>query len=322
MQTLRVTTANPDDTQYPNGHVGHLFRVILETDLLNEDGSARGATSEAVTITPSDEFSVVLDYIPPLAGDIATFTSHLNNTDGIDLNKLTYTWEANMGDGWVVIPGSANSPTWSTPTNAVEESASSNAGDNAEPVVMTYIRVRVTTSEGKTATSNTQPLTVRVGESDGAQKTEEINSALNEPAAASTKKTDGDSDKSNGKSKKKRKITEVSAPVVEETRGSMAEYLDDSRTPTDPSVSGDFTEIVINKDVSDKIAEQQEAAKEQKESKTPGAKWTELNTITPKQEDVQRIFADNPFAPLAVPMGLGIIVAGGLEKLLAFRRQL
>ena len=34
------------------------------------------------------------------------------------------------------------------------------------------------------------------------------------------------------------------------------------------------------------------------------------------------MLADNPFAPFAIPLGLGVTFAGGLEKLLAFRRQL
>ena len=69
-------------------------------------------------------------------------------------------------------------------------------------------------------------------------------------------------------------------------------------------------------------ATENKAAKEKSESTTPGARWTELKTLNPSDDDVQRIFADNPFAPFAVPLGLGVIFAGGLEKFLVFRRQL
>ena len=324
VQTLRVATTDP-----PQGHIGHMFRVILETDLTNEDGSARGATSEAVTIAASDAFSIVLDYIPPIAGQNANFTSHLYNTNGIDLSKLTYVWEANAGDGWFVIPGSGNSPSWSTPTNAVDESAERSDSEDSG-AIMTYIRVRVTTSEGKSATSNVQPLTVRVGEDSGRSKTDDINDALNQDAkdgddsskdGDSTNDDNKDNNKKKDKSEKKRTIKEIDSIVVEETPSSMADYLDGNET-IDPTVSGDSPEVVINQDVTQKINEQNNAAKEKAESNTPGARWTELKTLNPSDDDVQRIFADNPFAPFAVPLGLGVIFAGGLEKFLVFRRQL
>ena len=320
VQTLRVSTTNP-----PEGHVGHLFRVILETDLKNEDGSARGATSDPVTITASDEFSIVLDYIPPIAGQNANFTSHLYNTSGIDLSKLTYVWEANSGDGWFVVPGSGNSPTWSTPTNAVDESAES-SDDADATAIMTYIRVRVTTSEGKTATSNVQPLTVRVGEDSGEKKADDINDALNQDTDGDDDSADdGDTTDSNDTQdkpkKKKKKITEIPSVTVEDTPSTMADYLDGNQT-IDPTVAGDTPEVVINQDVTAKINEQNNAAKEKSDSTKPGARWRELNTLNPSDEDVQRIFADNPFAPFAIPLGLGVVFAGGLEKLLAFRRQL
>ena len=79
---------------------------------------------------------------------------------------------------------------------------------------------------------------------------------------------------------------------------------------------------MINKDVSEQIKEQQETSQELDQASTPGARWTELTTLSPSDDDVQRIFADNPLAPFALPTGLGLVFAGGLEKLLTFRRQL
>ena len=224
VQTLRVMTTDP-----PDGHIGHMYRVILETDLKNPDGSARGATSEAVTIKASDEFSVVLDYIPPIAGGVANFTSHLYNTNGIDTSKLTYTWEANTGNGWEVIPGAPNAPSWSTPTTPIDSSANS-SGEGGGAAVMTYIRVRVTSSEGKTAISNEQPLTVRVGEDSGAPKAQEIGNVLN---------NNSNDDQSKQKSKKKRKVKEVESVVMEDTPTQrMSDYIEgaDGNETVDPTV--------------------------------------------------------------------------------------
>ena len=184
---------------------------------------------------------------------------------------------------------------------------------------MTYIRVRVITSEGNTAESNVQPLTVRVGEDSGtSQKADEISNVINMDAPSDSESDSGDAEKTK---KPKKKVQEIDSIAVEETRSTMSDYLDGAAT-IDPTTSGDFSEVVINKEVSEKIAEQQEAIKEAKESKTPGARWTEISALNPKDDELQRIFADNPFAPFAIPLSLGVVFAGGLEKLLSFRRQL
>ena len=217
----------------------------------------------------------------------------------------------NTTGNWDPIPGAANAPSWSTKTNPIDPNASSNP--DAEPVNMTYIRVRATTASGKTAVSNAEPLTVRVGDGSEAPKTDEINNAIQEKTPSKKKNTPT--------------ITEIPSIEFEDDWEDEEEIEDDDEgddeeTTTNPATTGKSPEIVVNNKVSNKIKEQNKKAKEKKDSDTPGARWTEISAMNPTQDDLQRIFANNPFAPFAIPTGLGLIFAGGLEKLISFRRQL
>ena len=73
--------------------------------------------------------------------------------------------------------------------------------------------------------------------------------------------------------------------------------------------------------VNETVAEQQAAVEDYIEATVPGARWTSLNSAQATGDDVRNILADNPFAPFVFPVGLGIVVAGGVEKLIAFRRE-
>ena len=80
--------------------------------------------------------------------------------------------------------------------------------------------------------------------------------------------------------------------------------------------------LLINPEITALVQEQEAAIDKAVTNSRPGARWTQLSTVEPTNDDVRRILADNPFAPFAIPLGLGIAVAGGLEKLLAFRREI
>ena len=81
-------------------------------------------------------------------------------------------------------------------------------------------------------------------------------------------------------------------------------------------------ELLINPEITALVQEQEAAIDKAVTNSRPGARWTQLSTVEPTNDDVRRILAANPFAPFAIPLGLGIAVAGGLEKLLAFRREI
>ena len=77
----------------------------------------------------------------------------------------------------------------------------------------------------------------------------------------------------------------------------------------------------MNPEVTALVQDQQAAIDKAVTESRPGARWTQLNTVEPTSEDIDNILADNPLAPFALPMGLGLIAAGSVEKVLAFRRQ-
>lgn len=319
IQTLRVMT---DDE-----HIGNQFRVIIDTDLKNEEtGELRSKTSKPVTIVVGS--GLVLDYVPPLAGEIAEFVSHfeLSDEDHIDTSNPQYIWEQSSDGGqtWQALPGQAGS-TLRIPTNPIDESASS---EDSEPVTLIYIRVRAVVPNHDPLESNWCPLTVRTGDTsggggkpdNGSSKANTIGKALNEdPDGENT----NPNNKGSNKNKKKKKVREIPSPTVEHSSSTIADYLDDYDDDGEDDEETDITDagVVIDDTVTKKIKAQEKAAKQEKEQSQPGARWTEITPNSPSEE-VQNILADNPFAPYALPFGLGIALAGGLEKLIAFRRQL
>ena len=108
-------------------------------------------------------------------------------------------------------------------------------------------------------------------------------------------------------------------------------YFDDEEETTEqkpvqedkekPKESTDVTDVVVDKRVSEIIMEQNNKDSQNKAA-TPGARWTEISAVNASQDDIRRVLAGNPFAPLAAPFALGITAAGLVEKLVAFRRQI
>ncbi len=79
--------------------------------------------------------------------------------------------------------------------------------------------------------------------------------------------------------------------------------------------------VEINKEITDKIKEQEAAKVEAYESTVPGARWKSLSMSSGEDGDQENVLSDNPFAPFAIPTGLGFTLAGVVERIVAFRRQ-
>ena len=126
------------------------------------------------------------------------------------------------------------------------------------------------------------------------------------------------------KKPKEPKVTEDPKIRVEDPQ----DYIPPAETTTVPKDDGtknqqiDPSQLYVNEAVDQIVNEQQEAVNEYVESTVPGARWTSLSSAQATGDDVRNILAGNPFAPLVIPTGLGITVAGGLEKFLFFRRQI
>ncbi len=349
LQTLRVLTDEE--------HVGRWYRVKLTTDMTNpETGEPVEVVSPAVELTAADDtfFSVTLAYDPPLAGDTAIFQAAVEAAVDkapitIDPSKIEYFWELSEDGGasWTVIDF-ASGQTFAVKTQAMEETSPSkeqggsdgdggegdnSGGDasNSEPVVLKYIRVRAVTTDTRipedkrVAISQAQPFTVRVGgageDPDGSDKSGEQSEIPTEGRAEQLPVDD-------------RTVTPISNIVVDNTprpatnpstTGSTAETPQNPQPQQTPATSQPqntpIDELVINPEISAMIIDQQTQIDRAATSSKPGARWTQLSTVEPTNEDIRNILADNPFAPFAIPLGLAFAVAGGLEKFLAFRRQ-
>lgn len=336
-QTLYVVT---DDTT-----IGTYYRVILETDMVDpETGEYRTATSDSVEIKEAneDDFYVQLAYTPPPAGQMAIFQASVNLA-GRTVSEYVWEYSQDGGSTWNVIPGEKSS-SFSVRTEPVSDDPDVEDED-AEPAVLTYIRVRVIATSGEVAVSNAQPLTVEVGgggdDPDGDDKPPATPTDPSEDTTAPTLPT-----------KPEREIPETlpdpEEPIVPERETDPEPLLDDFDDPVEwipddvtrlredeegspvptigPMTQGRAVEIspedlVVNPEISAMVQDQQAAIDEAVTASRPGARWTELNTVEPTKEDIDNILADNPLAPFALPMGLGLIAAGGVEKVLAFRRQ-
>ena len=116
---------------------------------------------------------------------------------------------------------------------------------------------------------------------------------------------------------------------VESSQGTPQPTTTTAPEPTstpNPTSTSQATELkpdqlIINPEVTSLVQDQQAAIEQAVTAARPGARWTQLSTVEPTNEDISNILADNPFAPFALPMGLGLIAAGSVEKVLAFRRQ-
>ena len=337
VQTLRVRT--------DEDHIGNLYRVTLNTSMKNKEGEDRWARSEPVEIVVGKGISLALYYVPPLAGDWANFTSQLRKIDPSSPNGYTelvaekYIWESSIDGGvtWTTTGlESENDRTLKVKTNPVTPSADEGDSDgSSDSITLTYIRVRAF-YEGTMYTSNTQLLTVRVGDDDGDdsqdsqgdQKSSDIEDAINDDANKQNPQKDDfsdvdDQDDQSGKKekknpeanadakKKKKKVTPIESVEYED-------YYDSSDAATDDGGYSDVPTLIVNEQF-DELLKQQEQQKNQQNNAVPGARWSELSVV--KNDDVSRVLAGNPFAPLTAPFALGMTAAGVVEKLVAFRRQ-
>ncbi|MBR3328217.1 MAG: fibronectin type III domain-containing protein, partial [Atopobiaceae bacterium] len=325
-QTIQVTTDGE--------HIGNWYRVSVITD------SGLSEPSDHVVIKTGSGLSVQLDYIPPIAGDWANFTSHVIGPSGNEINdsSIEYKWQQSTdgGSSWQDIPNEKGK-TLSVKTNPV-----SGGGSGGGDASLTYIRV-VAVYNSQSLISNRQLLTVRVGESDGHsseetgkdEKTNDIENAMNGGNANQTPDTATPAPSSEQANVKVTAIDitpgadyadeDVDADDLEEG------YFDDEEEATEqkpvqedkekPKESTDVTDVVVDKRVSEIIMEQNNKDSQNKAA-TPGARWTEISAVNASQDDIRRVLAGNPFAPLAAPFALGITAAGLVEKLVAFRRQI
>ena len=319
-QTIHVMT----DSE----HIGNQYRVSVITD------KGLSESSNPVTISVGSGFDVQLDYVPPIAGDWANFTSHVSGADEND-PSIEYRWEQSTDGGqtWQEIPNEKGK-TLSVKTNPV-----SGGGSGGGDASLTYIRV-VAVLGSQSAVSNRELLTVRVGDSKDSDvgsddKTNDIENAMNGGNANQTPDTATPAPSSEQANVKVTAIDitpgadfadeDVDADDLEEG------YFDDEEEATEqkpvqedqekPKESTDVTDVVVDKRVSEIIMEQNNKDSQNKAA-TPGARWTEISAVNASQDDIRRVLAGNPFAPLAAPFALGITAAGLVEKLVAFRRQI
>lgn len=276
----------------------------------------------------------------------------------IDPAQLKYEWQKSEDGGasWQRIDG-ATGPSFAVPTEPiVEQEPAANAGNGEsdtaqepEPVTLIYVRVVVTTTDtripeqARIAESNAQPLTVRVGggddpSSDNAGTNDDVDQQgsapqlpIDEQSPAQQSSTPPTSGSIDG-------MTEITNIHVDNTpRPSVTQdptsnpitpqQTQPEQAPAQASSAVNAQEIkpdelLINPEITALVQEQEAAIDKAVTNSRPGVRWTQLSTVEPTNEDVRRILADNPFAPFTIPLGLGIAVAGGLEKLLAFRREI
>ena len=269
-----------------------------------------------------------------------------------------YEWQMSTDDGvtWTTISGSGTNADEHkaqlyVPTVKRSSSGSSSSGD--QKPVLTLIRVIAHASGDRTAISDPVMLTTQSDEGDDEGTGDQKPTGEEGSSSAAPEKPESGQPSSPEPAPDSYDNPEQSLPEDPEipedpekpekpedhnpgvTGSGTDEQKPQSGSPSNPAsqevrivpdtVSSrevDPNSIYVNSEVSEKVQEQIEEQKEETESKTPGARWTEINTVNPYSQDVQRIMAENPFAPFGIPVGLGIIAAGGLEKLLAFRRQL
>lgn len=325
VQSIQIMT---DD-----GHIGNQFRVILEAnDIDKETGENRKTTSEPVEIKVADESKVVIDYIPPIAGNIAEFVARFETAeaDSINTSNPKYYWEWRFADesDWHRFEPDETGQTLRIPTTAIEQSE---ASEGSEARLM-LIHVTAIVPDHEPLVSEPVPFTVRTGDSSGtSKKADDIAEQLNK----NNNNNNNNNNDQNNKSDETSDIEDIDDDYTDypDEYPDDAENVEDVEEPEEPETDAapvsdepatqvSVTEIPspeINKEVTNQAKKKKTVNKP--DPSTPGAKWTEISA-RPSSEDIQNALADNPFAPFAIPMGLGITVAGGLEKLLVFRRQL
>lgn len=176
-QTLRVPTSDAT--------IGRMYRVVATTS------NGRRAESDPVAISENTGFSVALAYDPPLAGEMAFFTTSVTGVEPADITDYIWEWTENGGDTWQEIAGSRGNPTFSAKTDPVDaggdadeegagtgsEGEGAGSGESADPEAekeidktpapSMWVHVRVLATGGREAVSNPVMLTVHVSEDPG-----------------------------------------------------------------------------------------------------------------------------------------------------------
>lgn len=321
-QTLRVLTSHET--------VGTFYRVTIDNKASFGSGASDEhltATSEPVELRIGDDFSVVLSYNPPRAGEVAIFRSSIYGYSNVA--ELDYIWEYSEdgGGSWTVIENEHKS-TLKVKTEPVNNGGSGGSGDSGgsggsggdgegSTPNLIYIRVRAITPDDVVRVSNAQPLTVHVGDADTDTGGDDDNGRVDGddlPIGGNDKPSGGGSSGGIGN----QVVRPIDSFVIEGVDEPM-EALDPNGSAAAPAASVD---IYLSDDVTQQVAEQNEALEEQMAATTPGARWTKLKSINPTSDDVRRVLESNPLAPYVLPSTLGFLFAGALEKLVAFRRQL
>lgn len=311
--------------------IGTYRRFILTLTLIDgatgETASEQSIESRAVVIEEGSGFRVKLDYVPPIAGDTACFTAipepDANDDEQVELSQIYYEWQMSTDYGrtwigedsgeWPDIlrrQSGVQSTTLRIPTQPISDSpATSDDGSEDEPsddatnaVQMTWIRV-VAHYNGKKTPSDPVPLTVHVGDTSGG-KAKEIQQIID----AGAEKPDDAGDAPTPRQPSQTQVTELDRIVFENPATGAG---------TQPSTQ---SQVYVNDTVTEAIVEQQQTAREEAQAK-PGARWVELSSVNPTDEDVRNILSVNPFAPFAAPLALGITAAGVVEKIVGFRRE-
>lgn len=293
-------------------------------------------------------YIVALDYIPPIAGDVANFTAKTTITDSsIKAADVDYEWQMSV-DGGLSWTGrdDADCPdllrnqsgkmctTLRIPTQPIEErkptdsaesdgEGSSDSGDDGSAAQLVYIRVVAHYPGHRSVASNAQPLTVHVGETSGGKKAEDIEEELNKsnssasPESGTTPETPSSEPPAPTPSTPQVQVTEIDSVVFEDPSVPTPAEEAPAQAPTQNSAP---TQVYVNTAVSEIVVEQK-AAEAQVAASTPGYRWTQLSTIDASDDDVRAILGVNPLAPFAAPMALGLTAAGVVEKIVGFRRQ-
>lgn len=312
--------------------LGYLYRVVIENSaIVDGKETTLKATSEPVEMKAGA--GLVISYTPPRPGGLAVFRSSVFGYSG-DVSALKYIWEysENGGISWSVIEGQTK-PTLELQTKGDDEgdgSSGSNADSSGSSASanLIYVRLRAVPPSGEVLVSNIQPLTVQVGDGDGGlpdpgDSDDGRDDAKPGPQGGtpSTPNTPTTGNTSNGGGKPNSTVIPLDIPTIEDPPDqpsdpgeTVAQALDPNGTAT-PSAPREIT-------LGDEAIEQLTQAQEQVQATTPGARWTALKNLNPTSEDIQSILGSNPLAPYVMPFSLSLLVAGGLEKLIAFRRQL
>jgi hypothetical protein len=302
------------------GYTGNFYRATAITD------KDRQAVSAPVQLTAMpDKLDVSLLFYAAAEGAVATFNASPYGP-GSD-NIVDYTWERSYdgGKSWDIIEFAKN--------------ASYSVLTDEEHLGNMY-RVTVKSSDGQEATSNVRMLVMRVASTssdatrDGTADTGTGAGSDSSTGGSSSPTTPSSTTQQNGQGQSQDpqntvkveaqaengrtvSVQEVSDIVVDGAPGSSASQ------PNTGNPSS--TTLYIDSEVTEQVnaaTAQQEQQRQLELQRQPGARWSEISKIDDETRDgVDKVLEGNPMAPFTAPLGAALVVTGGLERILAFRRQ-